>query len=142
MKQMTVDEWTAFLRVGTRTAKLGLVLPSGRPSVTPVWFLFEDDGILRFETGTQSPKAAALRADNRVSIAVDLEEPPYGFVRVDGTARLIEDSSEVLRVATAVGARYMGVDRAEEFGRRNGGPGQIVVEVTPSKVTAVRDVAA
>lgn len=46
----------------------------------------------------------------------------------------------ILRVATAVGARYMGSDRADEFGRRNSGPGQIVIEFTPTRVIALNDV--
>jgi hypothetical protein len=28
----------------------------------------------------------------------------------------------------------MGADRAEEFGRRNGVPGELVVRITPTKV--------
>ena len=33
----------------------------------------------------------------------------------------------------------MGADRAEEFGRRNGVPGELVVRVRPNKVLAVFD---
>ena len=35
----------------------------------------------------------------------------------------------------------MGADRAEEFGRRNGVPGELVVRVTPTKVIKAFDVA-
>ena len=133
---MTADEASAFLREGTRTAKLALVLPSGRPTVTPVWFVLEDDGIVRFETVADSPKANALRTNAEVSMVVDLERPPYAFVRVDGTARLVDDPAEVRRLANVIGARYMGHDRAEEYGERNGGPGEVVVEVRPRKITA------
>jgi hypothetical protein len=38
-------------------------------------------------------------------------------------------------------ARYMGADRAEEFGRRNGVPGELVVRVRPTKVIAGFDIA-
>ena len=48
---MTESEYVDFLRAGTRTAKLAVTLPSGRPTVTPVWFVWEDDGVLRFNTG-------------------------------------------------------------------------------------------
>ena len=40
----------------------------------------------------------------------------------------------MLDTATRIGGRYMGQDRAEEFGRRNGVPGELVVRVTPTKV--------
>lgn len=46
-----------------------------------------------------------------------------------------------MATATAIGARYMGADPAEEFGRRNGVPGELVVRVRPVKVIADFDVA-
>ena len=38
-----------------------------------------------------------------------------------------------------IGGRYMGADRAEEFGARNGVPGELIVRLTPTKVTALDD---
>jgi hypothetical protein len=35
----------------------------------------------------------------------------------------------------------MGADRAEEYGRRNGVPGELLVRVTPTKVLAEQGVA-
>jgi hypothetical protein len=35
----------------------------------------------------------------------------------------------------------MGADHAERFGARNGVPGELVVRVTPRRITAFRDVA-
>jgi len=39
-------------------------------------------------------------------------------------------------------ARYVGPDRAEEFGQRNGVPGQLVVRVRPTKVVAYFNITA
>jgi len=136
---MAEEEWTEFLREGTRTAKLSVNLPSGRPTVTPVWFLYED-GVIRIETGADSPKARALAADPRACLIVDLEKPPYAFVKIDATAAIIDDPDLTLSVATDIGGRYMGDDRAEEFGARNGGPGQITIEFTATRVTAIHDI--
>jgi hypothetical protein len=36
-------------------------------------------------------------------------------------------------------ARYMGAEQAEEFGKRNGVPGELVVRVRPTKVLTVFD---
>ena len=72
-------------------------------------------------------------------LCVDLETPPYAFVQVQGTATVSEEPAELVRSATAIGARYMGADRAEEFGRRNGVPGELVVRLRPAKVIAVMD---
>jgi hypothetical protein len=68
------------------------------------------------------------------------ESPPYAYVQVQGTAELSEDPAELLSAATAIGARYMGADRAEEFGRRNAVPGELVVRLRPVKVLADFDV--
>ena len=36
--------------------------------------------------------------------------------------------------ASTTRGRYMGADRAEEYGRRNGVPGELVVRIRPTKV--------
>jgi hypothetical protein len=49
--------------------------------------------------------------------------------------------NELLRFATEIGGRYMGPERAEEFGRRNAIPGELLVRVTPERIIAETDVA-
>ena len=71
----------------------------------------------------------------------DDERPPFSYVIVHGEARLSDDFDELRRWATILGGRYMGADRADEYGARNGVPGELVVRVTPRKVLAVRDLA-
>ena len=82
------------------------------------------------------PKAWALARDPRVTLCTDLEEPPYASVQVQGEAELSEDLGEFLRVATMIAARYVRPDRAEEFGTRNGVPGELIVRLRPTKVLA------
>ena len=140
MRQMVEDEWIAFLSHGTRTGKLSVNLPSGRPTITPVWFVYEADGVLRINTGASSAKARALAADPRACLIVDLEEPPYAYVRINAQATIIDDPALTLHVATEVGRRYMGEELAEAFGKRNSSEGQVTVEFRPSKVTAIHDI--
>ena len=127
-----------FLTLGTRTGKLGWVATDGRPLVAPVWFVVEGDDVL-FNTGAGTAKGKALARDPRVVLTVDLEEPPYGFVQVQGVVEVTEDLDEVRRIATLNGARYMGADRAAEFGARNGVPGELGVRLRPGKVVAQLD---
>ena len=128
-----------FLSHGTLTGKLSYLAASGRPLVAPVWFVVED-GSLVFNTGKDTAKGHALARDPRVSLCVDLEAPPYAFVQVQGEAELSEDPAELLRTATAIAARYMGADRAAEFGQRNAVPGELVVRLRPAKVLATFDI--
>lgn len=130
-----------FLASGTRTGMLGYVAKDGRPLVAPIWFLVED-GELVFNTGSDTAKARAIGRDPRVVLTADLPEPPFAFVQVQGEARTETDPQELLRVATELGGRYMGPDRAEEFGRRNGVPGELVVRIRPTKVIAHLDMTA
>jgi carboxymethylenebutenolidase len=132
---VTDPEVRDFLLAGTRTGKLSYVASDGRPLVVPVWFILEGDRLV-FNTGKDTAKGRALARDPRVAMCVDLEAPPYGFVQVQGIAELSEDPGDLLSSATAIAERYMDAERAEEFGRRNGVPGELVVRVRPVKVIA------
>ena len=141
MASITDPEVSAFLQAGTRTGKLSYTGAEGRPLVAPVWFIVED-GRLVFNTGKETAKGRALARDSRATLCVDLEEPPYAFVQVQGNAELSEDPGELLRTATAIAARYVGPELAEEFGKRNGVPGELVVRLRPTKVLATFDIIA
>jgi len=101
-----------------------------------------DGGDLVFNTDSRSGKGRALAREGRASLVVDDQAPPYSFVKIDGTVTLSDDPAEVRRFATLIGGRYMGADRAEEFGERNGGPGELLVRLTPNRITAHADVSA
>jgi PPOX class probable F420-dependent enzyme len=135
MYSVTDPEIQAFLLEGTRTGKLTYLASDGRPLVAPVWFIVEGDRLV-FNTGKATAKGRALARDPRVAFCVDLERPPYAFVQVQGAAEISEDPADLVATATAIAARYMGPERAEEFGRRNGVPGELVVRVRPVKVLA------
>ncbi len=132
MADLTTDV-IEFLSAGTRTGMLGYLASDGRPLVAPIWFVV-DDGQLVFNTGKDTAKGRALQRDPRVVLTVDDPHPPFSFVQVQGVAELTEDPAVLRDLATRIGGRYMGSDRAEEFGRRNGVPGELVVRVTPTKV--------
>lgn len=128
-----------FLAHGTRTGQLAFLAAGGRPLVAPVWFIVDGDSLV-FNTNSQTAKGRALARDPRASLCVDLEEPPYAFIQVQGEAELSEDPADLVRTATEIAARYMGAERAGEFGQRNGVPGELVVRLRPVKVLANFDV--
>ncbi len=141
MRPMTHDETRAFLLEGTRTGKLAWVGKDGRPHVAPIWFVLDGDDVI-FNTHEDSGKAKALKREGRASLVVDDQQPPYSFVKIDGTISIEADLEQVRAVATEIGGRYMGADRAEEFGARNGVPGELVIRLTPTRITANADVSA
>src|SRR5262245_40186265 len=139
-RQMTPEEIRAFLNHGTRTAKLATSAPSGQPHVLPVWCMLDGEESV-FTTWGDSVKGRNLRRNPRAALVVDDEVAPYAFVHIRGHVTLSEDLEELLRFATAIAARYMGADRAEEFGRRNAVPGELLVRLRPERVIATADVA-
>jgi PPOX class probable F420-dependent enzyme len=106
----------------------------------PIWFTLDGQTIV-FTTGEHSVKAATLRRDARVCLCVDDETPPYAYRMVEGTASFQQDLDAVRLWATRIGGRYMGQERAEAFGRRNGVPGEVLVRVTPTRVVFEKDIA-
>lgn len=140
MAQMTDAQWREFVMAGTRTGKLAVTRRDGRPHVTPVWFALDGDDVV-LTTHSSGVKARVLRHSPRAALCVDEQRPPYSYVMLEGTAELSEDLAELRRWATVLGGRYMGPDRAEEYGRRNGVPGELLVRLHIGKVIAERDVA-
>lgn len=141
---MDRDEWLAFVMQGTRTGKLATVRKDGSPHVAPVWFVIDtaDDGDhIVFTTGADTVKGYAVRRDPRLSMVVDVEEPPFSFVQFQAEAVVSEDMTEMLDWATRLGGRYMGADNADAFGKRNAVPGELLIRARITKVVALAEIA-
>ena len=136
---MLTPEVREFLTHGTRTGKVGFVAADGRPLVAPVWFVVRGDE-LWFNTGATTAKGRGIARDPRLVLCVDVERPPYAYVQVQGVAEVSEDPEELFASAALIGGRYMGADRAEEFGRRNAVPGELLVKLRPTKVVTDMDI--
>lgn len=131
-----------FLLTGTRTGKLAVVRAGGQPHVTPIWFLLDEDGTLVFTTWSKSVKGRTLARAKAFTLCVDDQTPPYSYVMLECQVRSIDDQDPGLREwATRIGGRYMGAERAEEYGRRNSVPGEYLVRAEVTKVVAQFDIA-
>lgn len=137
---MTEEEWREFVSYGTRTAKLATVRADGRPHLAPIWFVLDGNDVV-FNTGARTVKGRNLAREGRIALCVDDDRPPFAYVVLEGRARLSEDPGELRHWAARIGARYMGEERAEEFGARNGVPGELLVRVSVDKVLAEKGVA-
>lgn len=138
--RMTDDEAWAFLETPIRPAILSTVRGDGRPHSAPIWYAI-DNGAVVFNTGAKTVKGRNLVADPRATICVQDERPPFSFVMVEGVAETIDDVDAVRRWATVIGGRYMGADRAEEYGARNGVPGELLIRLVPMRLHGVKNVA-
>jgi PPOX class probable F420-dependent enzyme len=86
-------------------------------------------------------KGRNIRRDGRVTLLVDDERPPFAYVQLNGTATWEDNPSNMLDWSSRIAARYMGEDLAEEYGRRNAVPGELLVRLTPERAVAEAGVA-
>jgi PPOX class probable F420-dependent enzyme len=95
-----------------------------------------------FNTWHTSVKARNLAADPRAALVVDDQQPPFAYVIVEGVVEISDDLEEIRRIAAATGGRYMGPDRAEEFGARNGVEGELALRLRIGKLIGADEVSA
>jgi PPOX class probable F420-dependent enzyme len=137
---MTDAQRRAFLAAGAPTASLATVRADGRPHVAPIWFRTDGDDLL-FTTWHDTVKGRNLARDPRAAISVDEPVFPFAFVVLEGECTLSEDPDELRSWSHRIAARYVPADRAAEFGDRNAVPGELLVRLTPTRITARRGVA-
>jgi len=121
------------------TGKLATVRLDGSPHVAPVWFAVDGDSLV-FTTNEDTLKGRAIRRDPRVALCVDDERPPFSFVTVNGVVEVSEDPADLLHWATVIGGRYMGAERAQEYGARNGVPGELLCRLRPTRIVSAFNV--
>jgi PPOX class probable F420-dependent enzyme len=148
MTEMSKAEIGRFLMKETFTGKLATVKEDGSSHVVPIWFVLENKksidrvGNIIFTTGSTSVKANNIRRDNRISICIDDQIPPFSFVTIFGTAKIYPyKQKEVLKWATEIAERYMGKSNAEAYGRRNSEEGLVLVRIKPTRIIAEKDIA-
>jgi hypothetical protein len=123
------------------TAKLATVRADGRPHLAPVWYEIDDEGSIVFNTGESTVKGRNLRRDPRASLCIDDERPPFSFVVVEGVVDLSDDVVDVREWATRIASRYMGEDRSEEYGARNGVAGELLARLRPARIVSAMGMA-
>jgi PPOX class probable F420-dependent enzyme len=140
MPNMSVDEMKTFICEGTRTGHLATAREDGRPHVVPIWFVMDGDDIV-FTSWHDSVKVRNLLRTWYASLSVDHPHVPYSFVMLEGTVTVDRDPAASRKWATENGRRYMGEERAGEYGARNGVEGEWVFRLKPVHWVGVRDLA-
>ena len=153
---MSKEEIEKFLMQGTFTGKLATTKKDGSSHVVPIWFVFDsnnNDGRVSetekegyddiiFTTSSGSAKARNIERENRVSICVDDQTPPFSYVVIYGTARIQHcEQTQLFRFATKIAQRYVGKEVAELYGKRNSAEGEVLVRIKPIRVIAEKDIA-
>ena len=114
--------------LNAQVAVLGTIGASGRPQLSGVWFLAEDDTV-KFSLNTARQKVKNLQADPKVSVLIFDEQSPYRYLELRGDAEVTPDPDYIF--ADKVGAKYGGADLRE---RDQPGETRVVITVHPTRV--------
>ena len=90
MPKLTDAERDEFLAERGVLMRIAVAREDGRPLVTPIWFIYEDDAIY-FTPRDKSEWFACLRRDPRVALCIDEAALPYRKVLLEGDAELVYD---------------------------------------------------
>ena len=114
----------------SNTAILATLGPDGRPQLSAVWFLAEDDTI-RISLNASRQKVTNLQASPAVTFFILDPAAPSRYLEVRGDAELVEDPE--YKFAEQVGQKY-GVDLRTFDGANQH---RVVVTIHPVRVNAV-----
>jgi PPOX class probable F420-dependent enzyme len=112
--RMSDDEIDEFLH-GRRTMNVATFNHDGTIHLVAMWYGFYE-GKLAFETFAKSQKVLNVQRDSRITALVesgDQYEELRG-VEIVGTARVVEDPSQVMSIARDVVHRYIEVGKPED----------------------------
>lgn len=137
---MNQNEIKEFLMRGTYTAKLGTINKDGSPHITPIWFILDENDHIIFTTYFKSLKAKNLVRNPKVSICVDDQVPPFSFVIVNGIAKIMTNSRDLLIWTTKIAERYIGKELSLDYGKRNAVEGELIIKVIPTKINGQKDI--
>lgn len=110
-------------------AILATVGHDGYPQVTALWFLFDDDGVIKLSLNTVRQKTKNLRAHPECTFFILDTANPYRTLEVRAQAQITPDPDYTF--AKKLAAKYGDVDLSA-----NDGPGEtrVVVSLQPVKV--------
>jgi PPOX class probable F420-dependent enzyme len=112
-------------------ATIGTIGPDGRPHLSAVWFLYDDDQ-LKLSLHASRQKTKNLRRNPAVSLFILDLHNPLRYLEIRGDAELAADDD--YSFARRIGAKYGGADLRHMDGDDQR---RMVVTIDPTKVVAV-----
>jgi PPOX class probable F420-dependent enzyme len=116
--------------LGAQVGVLGTIGASGRPQLSAVWFLAEDETV-KISLNTSRQKVKNLQAEPKASFLIFDPENPYKYVELRGDVEVTPDDD--YSFADKLGAKYGGADLRE---RDQPGETRVVVTIKPARVVA------
>ncbi len=117
----------------TLVAVISTVDARGQARSAPIWYHWEDGAAYMF-TGRRTLKWRNILRNPHASLCVDLREPPYRSVVIDGPAE--EVSRPLYDLVLAMAVRYYGEEEGRAFaeGYREQSEDVVIFRLTPERV--------
>ncbi len=116
-----------------RIGRLGTTMRNGSPHVAPIWYRF-DEGAFLILTERGSQKHKNVEHDDRVTLCIDDERPPYHTVIVRGRAAVEEAPGREWREVMAI--HYLGEDAGRRYVAESDNPNNIMLRIVLDSVVA------
>lgn len=129
--QMTYEERELFL-ADIHVGVLGIASPNRGPVLVPVWYSYEPGGEIAFLTDKDSRKVELLTQEDRFTLCVQNEEPPYQYVSVEGPVTLIEEADRA-RDLGPIARRYLGKTAGDAYVEDTKGVEEVLVKMRPER---------
>ena len=115
------------------------VLAVGRgdraPFATPIWYDYTPAGTLRIWTARNSAKAKLIAAAGTFSFVVQDEQPPYKFVRAEGSVVGTTDATNA--VTRELARRYVSEEEVPQYVEINEQDDYIIIEMLPERFIGI-----
>ena len=138
MRMMEPNEILEYIDEKPRSAHIATVRADGGPHVSVIWVIRDGDEMV-FTTWATSVKGRNMARTGRAAISID-DPADSSYVAIEGTVTIDVDPDLARWWATRLGGKYMGTDRAEEFGQQNGVPGEVTCRLRPTRMSGARGI--
>ena len=108
MTSVERERFLADLHVGV----ISIPEEGNGPLTIPIWYGYTPGGEVYFMTAVRSRKARLLKAGERISLCVQIEQRPYRYVSVEGPVTSI-GPVDLERDARPLYRRYLGVEAGD-----------------------------
>ena len=127
---LSKSELASFLDE-VRMAHLATSSKSGKPHVSPIWYVYED-GVFYFTTRLSRVKGRHVQSNPSVALSIATDQRPYRAVCAFGQATIVKEGRDewLKRISTRYGAK----EAMNWLADATKQPGRVVFMLRPDRV--------
>jgi len=118
-------------------ARLATIKLDGSPFNVPVWYEWNASTRALFVIGRKrSSWVENIKREPRVSVVIDISEPPFPKVLIQGSAKIVgSDPLEWIPIAKKMSARYLGDDTGSSYFEGSIDQPRVLLDINANSIT-------